>query len=172
MRGGSRPSQAVGMQTDTVPPSPPVQSTARRTLLSVLTGSAVVLTFLTGLVVGWLAINLQFFGARPSAEDYEVGAGAYGAATAALLLGAVGLRRYGTAPWQLPLTLVLAVVPGILTVSAVSGASVNDDAGPGINHWWDGAGGVLACPWTWWLLFVGVRAILGTRPVGSDQVNA
>ncbi len=157
----------MGMETETLP----TPNVARRTLVSVLTGGAVALTIPTGLVVGWFAIHLQFFGAVPSASDHAVGAGAYGAATAALLLGALGLQRYGTAVWQLPITLVGAAVLGLLTVTATSDALTSDQVGSATNHWWDGAGGVLACPWTWWLLFVGIRALLGAGPTRDETVS-
>jgi hypothetical protein len=138
----------------------------RTLLVSALTGVSVVLTALTGLVVGWFAVAFQI-GSRADADDYAVAAGAYGATTLALLLGAVAFRRWATTTWQLPVTLVLAIVPGLLAVRAVADAT-HADPGVGMSTWWDGAGGVLACPWTWWLVAVGVRALVtGDRRVSG-----
>jgi hypothetical protein len=139
----------------------------RTLLVSVLTGCSVALTALTGLVVGWFAVGFQIGGSRADADDYAVAAGAYGATTLAVLLGALALRRWATTSWQLPVTLVVAVVPGLLTVRAVADASTAQP-GSGMNSWWDGAGGVLACPWVWWLVAVGVRALAsGDRRVSG-----
>jgi hypothetical protein len=139
----------------------------RTLLVSVLTGCSVALTALTGLVVGWFAVGFQIGGSRADADDYAVAAGAYGATTLAVLLGALALRRWATTSWQLPVTLVVAVVPGLLTVRAVADASMAEP-GSGMNSWWDGAGGVLACPWVWWLVAVGVRALAsGDRRVSG-----
>jgi hypothetical protein len=139
----------------------------RTLLVSVLTGCSVALTALTGLVAGWFAVGFQIGGSRADADDYAVAAGAYGATTLAVLLGALALRRWATTSWQLPVTLVVAVVPGLLTVRAVADASTAQP-GSGMNSWWDGAGGVLACPWVWWLVAVGVRALAsGDRRVSG-----
>nr|WP_297415607.1 hypothetical protein [uncultured Nocardioides sp.] len=138
----------------------------RTLLVGVLTGCSVALTALTGLVVGWFAVTFQI-GGRADADDYAVAAGAYGATTLALLLGAVAFRRWATTTWQLPVTLVLAIVPGLLAVRAVADAT-HAEPGIAMNGWWDGAGGVLACPWTWWLVAVGVRALVtGDRRVSE-----
>lgn len=163
MRGAVPSDDDRGMETA----AHPRRRIDRALLMSVLTGCSIVLTLLTGLVVGWFAIDLQLFGDTPDAEDHEAGAGGYGAATVVLLLGAVALRRYATASWQLPCTLLCAVVVGLLTVRAVADAMAAEDPGPGINHWWDGAGGVLACPWTWWLVALGIRALLPRRGVSG-----
>jgi hypothetical protein len=118
-------------------------------------------------VVGWFAVGFQIGGSRADADDYAVAAGAYGATTLAVLLGALALRRWATTSWQLPVTLVVAVVPGLLTVRAVADASMAEP-GAGMNSWWDGAGGVLACPWVWWLVAVGVRSLVaGDRRVSG-----
>ena len=130
----------------------------RTLLVSVVTGCSVALTALTGLVVGWFAVGFQLAGSRADAADHTVAAGAYGATLLLLLLGALALRRWATTSWQLPVTLVVGVVPGLLMVRAVADASMAEP-GSGTNGWWDGAGGVLACPWAWWLVAVGVRAL-------------
>ena len=140
----------------------------RTLLVGVLTGCGVVLTALTGLVVGWFAVGFQIGGSGADADDYAVAAGAYGATTLVLLLGALAFRRWSTTTWQLPVTLVVAVVLGLLTVRAIADAS-SAEPGYGMNTWWDGAGGVLACPWAWWLVAVGVRALVSgdTRRVSG-----
>lgn len=141
--------------------------TDRTLLVSVLTGCSVVLTALTGLVLGWFSVGFQIAGSTADAGDYAVAAGAYGATTTALLLGAVAFRRWATATWQLPVTLVLAIVPGLLAVRAVADAT-HAESGFGTMSWWDGVGGVLVCPWTWWLVAVGVRALVtGDRRVSG-----
>ena len=130
----------------------------RTLLVGVLTGISVALTLLTGLVVGWFAVGFQIGGSRADSDDYAVAAGAYGAATVAVLLGAVAFRRWATTAWPLPVTVAASVVLGLLAVRAVADAS-SAEPGYGMNSWWDGAGGVLACPWVWWLVAVGVRAL-------------
>lgn len=136
----------------------PATVTRRHLLASVLLGSCVVLTVPTGLVVGWFATQLMFFGARPTAEDHQVAAGAYGAAGVALLLGALALRVHGTTRWQVPVALGSAGLLAWLSLSSAMDAAASSSPGSGINHWWDGAGGVLACPWTWPLLALGILA--------------
>ena len=147
------------METTTAPPS----VTRLHLLASVLLGICVVLTVLTGLVVGWLATALMFFGARPTAEDHQVAAGAYGAAAAALLLGAVALRVHGTTRWQVPVSLTSAGVLALLALSSAMEAASSSDPGSGVNQWWDGAGGVLACRWTWPLVVLGLLAAFQRR---------
>jgi uncharacterized membrane protein YeaQ/YmgE (transglycosylase-associated protein family) len=162
MRTDARAADAGGMRTTTAQPS----VTRRHLLASVLLGCCVVLTLLTGLVVGWFATELMFFGARPTAEDHQVAAGAYGASAAALLLGALALRVHGTTRWQVPVAFISAAVLAWLTVSSAIDAAAGSDPGSGINHWWDGAGGVLACPWTWPLVAMGLLApVHRRRPV-------
>jgi hypothetical protein len=140
-------------------------------LASVLLGCCVVLTAVTGLVVGWFATHLFFFGAQPTAEDHRVAAGAYGAAAGSLLLGAVALRVHGTTRWQLPMTLAAAALLTLLTLSSVLDAATGSDPGSAVNHWWDGAGGVLACPWTWPLVVMGLLAPFRSRGAAPPQVE-
>jgi hypothetical protein len=166
MRGRARPADPEGMETTTA------HSTVTRghLLAGVLLGCCVVLTLLTGLVVGWLATELMFFGAQPTAEDHQVAAGAYGAAAVALLLGAVALRVHGTTRWQVPIALASAGLLTWLALSSAWDAATNSDPGSGTNHWWDGAGGVLACPWTWPLVVMGLLAPCHRRrpaPIGG-----
>jgi hypothetical protein len=155
----------MGTTTD----EPPV--TRGHLLASVLLGCCVALTLATGLVVGWFATELMLFGARPTAEDHQVAAGAYGAAAAALLLGAVALRVHGTTRWQVPVSLASAALLALLTVSSAMDAATSSEPGSGINHWWDGAGGVLACPWTWPLVVTGV-VVAATRGATRTTVSA
>ncbi len=151
---------------ETTTDEPP--ATRGRLAASVLLGCCVALTLPTGLVVGWFATELMLFGARPTAEDHQVAAGAYGAAAAALLLGAVALRVHGTTRWQVPVSLASAALLALLTLSSAMDAATSSETGSGINHWWDGAGGVLACPWTWPLVVMGVLALFRRRPAATD----
>jgi purine-cytosine permease-like protein len=151
---------------ETTTDEPP--ATRGRLTASVLLGCCVALTLPTGLVVGWFATELMLFGAHPTAEDHQVAAGAYGAAAAALLLGAVALRVHGTTRWQVPVALASAGLLAALALSSAMDAATSSEPGSGINHWWDGAGGVLACPWTWPLVVMGVLAPFRRRPGGTD----
>jgi hypothetical protein len=145
--------------------------TRRRLLVSVLLGCCVVLTALTGVVVGWFATHLFFFGAQPTGEDHQVAAGAYGAAAAALVLGGLALRVHGTTRWQTPLAFAAAGLLALLTLSSVLDAAKATEPGSGINHWWDGAGGVLACPWTWPLVVAGLLAPFRRRSAEPPHVE-
>lgn len=167
MRPGDRRPDPGAMETATDEPP----ATRGRLAASVLLGCCVALTLPTGLVVGWLATELMFFGARPTAEDHQVAAGAYGAAAVALALGAVALRVHGTTRWQVPVSLASAAVLAWLAMSSAMDAAASSEPGSGINHWWDGAGGVLACPWTWPLVVMGVLAPFRRRPAIPDPAS-
>jgi hypothetical protein len=118
-------------------------------------GTSIVLTTLTGLVIGWFAVAFQFFGETADAEDYEMATGAYSSAALLLSLGAVAACGWGAPRWQLLLALGSA---GLLTILALDAASsiASADPGAGINSWIDGAGGVAACAWTWPLVVLGL----------------
>ena len=60
-----------------------------------------------------------------------------------------------------------AAVLLVLTLSSVSEAAASAEAGPGIDGWQDGAGGVLACPWTWPLVLLALYEPLRRRPVSE-----
>lgn len=126
-----------------------------------------VLSVLSGLVIGWLAVAFQLFGETPDAEDYQVAAGAYATSALVLMLGALAVRSFEAPRWELVWALGWAAVLLVLTLSSVSEAAASAEAGPGIDGWQDGAGGVLACPWTWPLVMLGVCAPLRTRVISA-----
>jgi hypothetical protein len=121
-------------------------------------GAGIQLTALTGLVVGWLAVELQFFGASPDADDYEMAAGGYGAGALLLLLGALAVHLLGAPRWQMYVALGSAGLLIVLALSAVSEIS-SAEPGDGYASWVDGAGGVAACPWTWPLVVLAVWGV-------------
>ena len=150
-------------------------STARHTssgqrgrLVTFLLGTCIVLTAVTGVVVGWFAVHLQLFGEVADADDYAVASGAYGAGAAVLLFGGVAAWSRRSPPSMVAFAVVAA---GALTVLAVSAAASGASAEPGsgYNHWWDGAGGVVACPWTWPLVVLGAFGVFRGR--GRDDVS-
>lgn len=134
-------------------------------VLRLALGLCLVLTALSGLVIGWLAVAFQLFGESADAEDYDVAAGAYAASAVVLVLGAFVARGSRAPRWQLVWALGWAAVLVVLTLSSVSEASAMLDRGPGINGWKDGVGGALACPWTWPLVLLGLYEPLRRRPV-------
>lgn len=136
-------------------------------VLRLALGLCLVLTVLSGLVIGWLAVAFQLFGESADAEDHEVAAGAYAASAVVLVLGAFVARGSRAPRWQLVWALGWAAVLVVLTLSSVSEASAMLDHGPGINGWKDGVGGALACPWTWPLVLLGLYEPLRRRPVSE-----
>ncbi|MGI8901038.1 MAG: hypothetical protein ACR2HA_08920 [Nocardioides sp.] len=132
-------------------------------VLKLVIGLCVVLTALSGLVIGWLAVEFQFFGASPTAEDFEVAAGAYAASAGVLMLGALAARSSEAPRWMVVWALGWAAMLVFLALSSVSDASATLDPGLGSNGWQDGAGGALACPWTWPLVLLGAYASLRRR---------
>jgi hypothetical protein len=123
-------------------------------------------TALNGLVVGYGAIWFQLFGERADRGDYLVSAGGYAAAAAVLVLAAVGVAGLRGPVWAGRASASLAVVLAVLAArSAGIAAGMPEDHG--FNGPLDGAGGVLALPWTWPLLVAGVRGahrLLHSRP--------
>jgi hypothetical protein len=79
------------------------------------------------------------------------------------VLGGLALRVHGTTRWQTPLAFAAAGLLALLTLSSVLDVARAGQPGSGINHWWDGAGGVLACPWVWPLVVAGLLAPLRAR---------
>lgn len=113
-------------------------------------------TALNGLVVGYGAIWFQLFGERADRSDYLVSAGGYGAAAGVLVFAAVGVAGLGGPVWAGRVSASLAVALAVLAVrSAGIAAGLPDDHDS--NGPLDGAGGVLALPWTWPLLVAGIR---------------
>jgi len=70
-------------------------------VLRLALGLCLVLTALSGLVIGWLAAAFQLFGESADAEDHEVAAGAYAASAVVLVLGAFVARGSRAPRWQL-----------------------------------------------------------------------
>ena len=139
----------------------------RRRWLTALFLACILLTFLTGIVVGYVSVWLQFFGASPDRQDYLMGAAGYGAAAVVLLLSLPALLRLRVRPWIWGLTgglLVVLALAGL--VAAGEGWSMPADPNP-YSHWSDGAGGVIACPWTWPLVVLGLMALLGRGPLSA-----
>jgi hypothetical protein len=118
-------------------------------------GAGVVLTSITGLVVGWVAVALQFFGASADADDYRMAAGGYGGAALLLCFGAVAVWTWRAPTWELIWAVATAAVLALLAVDALS-AATTAETGDGYSSWIDGAGGVAACPWTWPLVVLGI----------------
>jgi hypothetical protein len=109
----------------------------------------VVLTVPTGFVVGYGPIWLQFFGSSPDAEDYQVSAGGYVAAAVVLLLGVVAALAHRGPRWVAVVGGGFGLVYLLLALGSWRSAVRASDPGPGIDTALDGAGGVLAMPWTW-----------------------
>lgn len=131
----------------------------RRTLVAVGWVGAVVATTLNGILVGYGAIWLQFFGETADAEDYRVSAGGYGAAAAVLVLAVPAILTHRAPRWLVWPTGVAAGVLALLAVNSIA-ASVHAEPVPSpINTVWDGIGGVLWAPWTWALIGLGIHGL-------------
>jgi hypothetical protein len=126
--------------------------------------ACVLLTVLTGLVLGWFAVSFQLFGDRPDADDYASAAGAYGAAAVVLVIGARAVA-HGAAPrWVLVTAVAGAGLFTVLLLSAVSDMAAAEP-GAATAGWREGAFGVLGCPWAWPLVVLGLLPG-GRRPEG------
>jgi hypothetical protein len=130
-----------------------------------------VLTILNALVVGWVSVWFQLFGETADREDYLVSAGGYAAGAVAGALGLLALRRLQVTSWVFWLSAagVTCLLP--LALSSYSSARSTDDRGPGINGWVDGAGGVLALPWTWVVVVLGLLALVGRGPTRNVRTG-
>lgn len=129
-----------------------------------------VLTAASGLMIGRFLVWFQLFGDTADASDYEAAAGAYAASAVVLLLGAAAVRILGGPLWQLVLASVSSVVLVVLTGYALV-ESTAAEAGSSYVSWTDGAGGALACPWTWPLVVLGGYALV-LRLRGRDREAA
>jgi purine-cytosine permease-like protein len=119
----------------------------------------VVATILTGLVVGYFAVHFQLFGDAADAEDYRVAAGAYGAAAAVLVVGALGILTHPAPRWLTVVALVAAGGLGVLASNSLDSARGAESDPVPINTVWDGIGGVLWAPWTWVLVAAGMHGL-------------
>ncbi len=129
---------------------------------------AAILTALNGVVVGYGALRLQFFGNSPNRDDYLVSTGGY-AAAAVLIAFAVAsnFARRGAA-WFGYAGSVAAVLLGFGALVSWSRARVVEDRGAGISGVWDGVGGVVALPWSWAIV---VLLILSVRNPGAGLLT-
>ena len=136
---------------------------------------AVLATALNGIVVGYGAIWLQFFGETADAEDYSVSAGGYGAAAVVLALAVPAIWTHRAPRWLVWPAGVSAAVLGLLAVRSAAAASRAEAVSAPINTAWDGIGGVLWAPWTWVLVGLGVQGLYrlarGLGPAGDRGVS-
>lgn len=131
----------------------------RRVWVSVGWISAVVATALNGVLVGYGAIWLQFFGETADAADYRVSAGGYGAAAAVLVLAVVAILTHRGPRWLAWVTGVSALTLGLLAASSAAESTQAEPAAVPTNTVWDGMGGVLWAPWTWALVGLGLHGL-------------
>lgn len=134
----------------------------RRWLPALLLGGLLA-TFLNGIVVGYGVLWFQLFGEQPDREDYLVSFGGYAAAALVMLVGMAALRRLGAAEWVRALVVVLAVLLALLAVGSLTTGLSMEESSP-MQHWWDGAGGVVLLPWAWLPLALGALALVGRGP--------
>jgi hypothetical protein len=126
----------------------------------------VVLTILTGLVVGYGVVWFQIGGSTPDAADYQLSAGGYAAAAALLAVALPALVAYRSARWLVLGASWFAALYLVLAVRSTVLAAEVDDPGPGINTTLDGVGGVVGMPWSWVLVVLGLSGLvrLARRP--------
>ena len=136
-----------------------VDPRVRRTLVAAGWVGAVVATILNGIVVGYGAIWLQFFGETADAEDYRVSAGGYGAAAVVLVLAVSAILTHRAPRWLVWPTGVAAVVLALLAVNSISASVHAEPVLSPMNTVWDGVGGVLWAPWTWALVALGIHGL-------------
>jgi hypothetical protein len=134
----------------------------RRWVPAVVLGCTL-LSLLTGLVVGWFSVWFQI-GARADREDYLVAVGGYGAGALVGLVGLASLWRLAVRGWPFIFVAGGVVLLALLALRSLGSAAAHEKVGIVVNNWWDGAGGVLACPWTWPPLVLGVLAAVGRGP--------
>lgn len=118
-----------------------------------------VATALNGVVVGYGAVWLQFFGDRPSREDYLVSAGGYLAAAAVI---AVALSAAPSLQVGRTSMVAVGVVAGLLLLAgmnSVSNAVSLPTESLTVSGPLDGVGGVVLLPWSWVLIYLSVRRI-------------
>ena len=136
-----------------------MQSTATRRLVTTAWVVAVVATALNGVVVGYGAVWIQFFGETADAEDYRISAGGYGAAAAVLALAVVGILTHRASRWPAWVAGMSAAALALLAAGSVGAAGGPDRilAHPGTVL--DGVGYVVWAPWTWALVALGAHGL-------------
>lgn len=122
---------------------------------NVVLAVCVVMTVLTGFVVGYGAIWFQVGGVA-DAEDYQVSAGGYATAAVLLAISLPALVAFRGPRWLLLGASWFSALYVVLGARSALLASDTDDPGPGINTALDGVGGVIGMPWAWPLLLLGV----------------
>jgi hypothetical protein len=135
---------------------------------NVVLAVGIVLTALTGVVVGYGPVWFQIGGSGPDAEDYRVSAGGYAAAAVVLLVSLLAVVAFRGARVLLAGTSVAAALLAVLAVRSLRLAAGAYDPGPGMNTALDGIGGVVAMPWTWVLVVLG---LLGAARLGSQAAT-
>jgi len=143
---------------------------ARRILAAVGWIGAVTATILNGVIVGYGAIWLQFFGESADAEDYMVSAGGYAAASVVLVLAAVGILTHRASRWLAWVSWISALALGLLAVRSAAASGQAEQVSSPINTAWDGVGGVVWAPWTWVLVAFGIHGLYkltGRRPTAE-----
>lgn len=121
--------------------------------------AAVAATALNGVVVGYGAIWLQFFGETADAEDYRVSAGGYGAAAVVLILVIPAILIHRGPRWLAWPAGMSAAALGLLAANSVAASMQTEPVSSPINTAWDGIGGVMWAPWTWVLVALGVHGL-------------
>ncbi|HSE09679.1 MAG TPA: hypothetical protein VLB29_13520 [Nocardioidaceae bacterium] len=144
--------------------TPMVAGLTRAIWTNAVLATGIVLTALTGLVVGYGSVWFQI-GGGPDAEDYRVSAGGYAAAAVVLIVTLPAIVAFRGARILLAGTSVVAALDAVLAVRSVRLAAGTSDPGPGINTALDGFGAVVAMPWTWVLVLLGLAgsALLVSR---------
>jgi hypothetical protein len=133
---------------------------------------AVVATTLNGILVGYGAIWLQFFGETADAEDYRVSAGGYGAAAFVLVLAVPAILTHQAPRWFVWPTGAAAGVLALLAVHSMAASARAEPVSAPISTVWDGIGGVLWAPWTWALVALGLHGLYRlTDPGGIRHGN-
>ena len=119
---------------------------------NVVLAVCVVMTALTGFVVGYGVVWFQIGGA-PDAEDYLISAGGYAAAAALLAVALPALVAFRGPRWLVFGSSWISAMYVVLAVRSALLAAGAEDPGPGINTALDGIGGVGLMPWAWaWAL--------------------
>lgn len=136
-----------------------VTARTRRAWVTVGWISAVTATALNGVLVGYGAVWLQFFGDTADAEDYRVSAGGYGAAAVVLLLGVPGILTHRGPRWLAWAAGVSAAILGLLAANSAAASARAEPVSSPISTAWDGIGGVLWAPWAWALVALGIHGL-------------
>lgn len=136
-----------------------VTAQTRRVWVSVAWISAVTATALNGVLVGYGAVWLQFFGETADAEDYRVSAGGYGAAAVVLILAVIAILTH-RGPRRLAWGAAgSAVILCLLAGNSAARAAQAEPTSPPRSTAWEGIGGVLWAPWTWALIALGIHGL-------------